>query len=461
MEREDIKKAFLELKTREDVANLLGIEDRSLRYFLYKVRPENMYKSFKISKANSKDGRQINAPNKKLKTIQRKLADVLTCVYTPKVCSYGFVQDKNNIGNARNHVKRSLVLNVDLKDFFTQIHLGRVRGMLMKPPYDIGKEAATTIAQIACYNGKLPQGAPSSPIITNMICVSLDNSLMRLAKATGCTYTRYADDISFSTYKKEFPVAVVYVDETGVHIGKKLAQILEKHNFQINPQKVTLRKKTQHQEVTGLTVNAFTNVRRDYVRKLRSILDHCKRDGVYPTAKAYIDKGFCQNGFILSSKDNPEKEDVISDWFVSVLKGKITYIKTVKGENSLTYLSLAQQLNQACGREVLDVTALHRIDAIVENNIFVLKCTDTETQGSCFYIHGVGLFTSFHVVEDGNFYVAKGWRAEGSNRIATVGLALNPIRFDKTLDYAVFNITLEHDPRYTISLGYADSFKYP
>jgi hypothetical protein len=82
--------------------------------------------------------------------------------------------------------------------------------MLMKPPYSIGEEAATTIAQIACLNGILPQGAPSSPVITNMICVPLDNALMHLAKKAGCVYTRYADDITFSTYKKSFDKDIVF-----------------------------------------------------------------------------------------------------------------------------------------------------------------------------------------------------------------------------------------------------------
>lgn len=455
MDKETTKTAFLALQSREDVANLLGIKERSLRYFLYKVRPEHMYTSFKIAKANSKDGRQINAPHKKLKAIQRKLADALTCVYTPKVCSYGFIPGKNNADNAQNHVKRCLVLNIDLKDFFSQIHFGRIRGMLMKPPYGIGKEAATTIAQITCYNGKLPQGAPSSPILTNMICVPLDNGLMRLAKETGCTYTRYADDISFSTYRKEFPADIVYVDDYGIHIGKKLARILEKNSFQINPQKVTLRKKSQHQEVTGLTVNVFTNVRREYIRQLRSILDHCRKDSLYATAKAYIDKGFCKSDFILSAKDKPEKADIVSEWFIAVLKGKINYIKTVKGENSLTYLSLAQQLNQVCGRDVFDISALHQLDAIIENNVFILECADANRaeQGSGFYIHGMGLFTSYHVVECGIIYKARKWNADEPQIIATVGLSVNARHADKDLDYAVFDTVLNTDPRYVIELG--------
>ena len=151
MDNEEVKKAFLELKTREDVATILGIRERSLRYFLFKRRPERLYKTFTIKKRNGTE-RQISAPCREWKTIQRKLADVLSCVYTPKVCAYGFIPGKSIVGNATQHTKRNLVLNIDLQDFFTQIHFGRIRGMLMKPPYSIGEEAATTIAQIACVN---------------------------------------------------------------------------------------------------------------------------------------------------------------------------------------------------------------------------------------------------------------------------------------------------------------------
>ena len=243
------------LKTRKDVANLLDISDRSLRYFLYKRRPENMYHSFDIPK---KDGskRTISAPNRELREVQRKLATVLSSVYVPKVCAYGFIPSKNIIGNAENHVKKRLVLNIDLKDFFHQIHFGRIRGMLISPPYSIGVEAATTIAQIACLNGQLPQGAPSSPVLTNMVCTPLDNSLMRLAKKTGCVYTRYADDITFSTYSKEFDKALVYAENQKICLGNELVKVLEKNSFEINPQKISIRSRAIRQEVTGLEHNA-------------------------------------------------------------------------------------------------------------------------------------------------------------------------------------------------------------
>lgn len=92
----------------------------------------------------------------------------------------------------------------------------------MNPPYSIGEEAATTIAQIACVNGVLPQGSPCSPILTNMVCAPLDNNMMRLAKANGFVYTRYADDITLSTYKKAFDPGIVSLDDDKICIGSRL-----------------------------------------------------------------------------------------------------------------------------------------------------------------------------------------------------------------------------------------------
>lgn len=443
MERAEIKEQFPKLQTRHDVARILEIKESSLRYFLFKRRPENMYRTFSIKKRNGSD-RQISAPQKELKAIQRKLAYVLSSVYEPKICAYGFIEGKSILGNASQHTKRALVLNIDLKDFFSQIHFGRVRGMLMKPPYSIGEEAATTIAQIACLSGKLPQGAPSSPIITNMICAPLDNALMRLAKRTGCVYTRYADDITISTYKKTFDKDIVFYDDDEIQIGNKLAGIFEKHSFCVNPEKVTIREHSKRQEVTGLTVNVFPNLRRSYIRNLRAILHHCDTQGIYDAAKEYIEKGFCKNPEILAAVGAPEKREVVEDWFESVLKGKINYIKQVKGEESLTYLSFAQQLNQVFGKPVMDVSNLYELDRLALDNTFVLECEmgDTFEQGSAFYVPEIGLITSYHVVENGVLYKTYTWPEYKKNALGAVGLDANKRTADKQIDYAIFNITL-------------------
>lgn len=454
MDNEEVKKAFLALKTREDVAAILGIRERSLRYFLFKRRPERLYKTFAIKKRNGTE-RQISAPCREWKTIQRKLADVLSCVYTPKVCAYGFIPGKSIVGNATQHTKRNLVLNIDLQDFFTQIHFGRIRGMLMKPPYSIGEEAATTIAQIACVNRVLPQGSPCSPILTNMICVPFDNSMMSLAKSCDCVYTRYADDITFSTFKKAFDPEIAYIDGEKICIGSKLEHILKKHSFSVNPEKITLRRNSEHQEVTGLTVNVFPNLRRNYIRNLRAILDHCQKDGMFETAKNYIDKGFCTNAAIVAMSEDQEKRAAVEDWFVAVLKGKIEYIRQVKGAESLTYLSFAQKLNRLTGIEIFNVSALNWLDTLAEKNTFILESNegDTYDQGSAFYVPDIGLVTSYHVVKSGGFFKAYKHKDYPSKQEDVLGLSLKLIAADETIDYAIFATSISVEEEYALKIG--------
>lgn len=452
--KESFKESFFKLETREDVASILDISERSLRYFLYKKRPENMYHTFKLPK---KDGttREISAPEKKLKEIQRKLANVLSAVYEPKVCTYGFINKKNNVGNAEKHVKKTVVFNIDLKDFFSQIHFGRVRGMLMNKPYNLTNEAATTIAQIACFNGRLPQGAPSSPVITNMICVPLDNALMRLAKSIGCVYTRYADDITFSTYKHAFDKSLVYTNNEEVVIGDKLASILEKHSFVVNPQKISLRSYVRRQEVTGLTVNEFPNLRRSYVKQLRAIIHSCEKFGILAAAKFYVKKGLCKNTRVSGIIDTPGSEDDVTEWFKQVLIGKVYYIKQVKGAQSLTYLSFAKKINTLFDKDIFDLSEFYRFENTIRDSIFILEnSTGSDIfQGSAFYLLDIGLVTSYHVTECGESFGVFSVDTYDEDSLGQVGKGLNEIASDKSIDYAVYAPPFSIDNRLTFKCG--------
>lgn len=457
MERDNseiVKAQFFALKTREDVAAILGIEDKSLRYFLYKKRPENMYHTFEIPKR--KGGiRKISAPSKELKEIQKKLAAVLKCVYKPKPCAYGFVDKRSYVDNAKRHIKRNLLLNIDLKDFFSQIHFGRVRGTLIHEPYMIGEQAATVIAQIACLNGVLPQGAPSSPILTNMICVPLDNNLMKLAKMFGYTYTRYADDITFSTYKKFFDESFVCIEQNAVHIGKELVDVMKKHSFEINSEKVSLRTRYDRQEVTGLTVNVFPNIRRSYIKQLRAILHHCKIHDVLLTAKEYVAKGQCKNEEIKKAVADPSKDSEVEAWFKKVLIGKVNFIKQIKGNDDLQYLSFAQQLNAVLKEDAFDISALNYLDAIIAHNVYVIEHDDGTnfTQGSGFYLDKIGLFTSYHVTKNGAFFKVFLHCTYPGAPLGTIGKDMNEVAADECIDYAVYAGVKPADSLHLFKIG--------
>lgn len=271
-----------EIQTRNELADYIGVPRKKLSYVLYVKRIENLYESFEIPKKNG-GSRQIHAPKKDLKQIQKSLAETLY-KYEKEIAkknginsniSHAFEKGKSFITNAQIHRNKRFVINVDLENFFDSFHFGRVRGYFMKNKnYQCSKEVATTIAQIACYEGKLPQGAPSSPIITNMICNIFDMRLLRLAKKYKLDYTRYADDLSFSTNNKSFLNAEKQFFE-------ELSKEIKRAGFSINDKKTRVQYKDSHQEVTGIVVNKKLNVNRDYYKKTRAMAHQLYKEGEY------------------------------------------------------------------------------------------------------------------------------------------------------------------------------------
>jgi RNA-directed DNA polymerase len=282
--QKELKIKFYSLQSFEDLANLLEVKPTYLNYLLYKIPLKDRYNKFELKK-KSGGKRVIANPIPPIKIIQKKLLQVLEAVYEPRCSAFGFIKTRGIRENANRHsvhkdtkthkkkLKLKFVLNIDIKDFFPSIHFGRVRGLFANLPYKLPLKVATWLAQICCYDYGLPQGAPTSPIISNMICNRLDSQLQRLAQHRRCTYTRYADDITFSTNISRFPTLIALRESDGsVLVGKELEEILTRNGFQINQAKVRLQTSTQRQEITGLIVNRFPNVRRTYIRELRAML---------------------------------------------------------------------------------------------------------------------------------------------------------------------------------------------
>jgi RNA-directed DNA polymerase len=260
------RNAFLALKSPRDVANLLDYTYAGLVYQLHKPKK---YNTFSIPK-KSGGVRLINSPSRTLKYIQRRLNEVLQNVYTPKPVVYGFTIGKNIVNNADKHKKKNWVFNIDLENFFPSINFGRVRGMFMGKPYNLPADVATILAIICCFkdesHDELPQGAPTSPVISNMLCAQMDSQLQDLAWKHRCFYTRYADDITFSTTLPKLPGEIATVNAALlVELGQDLSKIINKNGFEINNNKIRAFANYQRQEVTGLTVNKSPNVRRKYV----------------------------------------------------------------------------------------------------------------------------------------------------------------------------------------------------
>ena len=350
----DQSRAFLSLTSPRDVAKLLDYRYPALIYQLYKVPDDEKYETFEIPK-KAGGTRTITAPSRILKLIQRRLAEVLQNTYKPKPVVYGFVTGKNIVDNARRHKKKNWVLNIDLENFFPSINFGRVRGMFMGKPYNLPDSVATILAQICCFKNGLPQGAPTSPVVSNMICAKMDSELQDLAWNCRCFYTRYADDITFSTTLSELPIQIAKVHSLlDVEIGKEFEKIIVSNGFNINSNKTRAFSYKQRQEVTGLTVNKFPNIRRKYVMQLRAMLYAWETHGL-EAAEAVHNQ-------LYARYRNP-KSDLPS--FKKIVKGKIEFLGLVKGKDNTTYQSFKRQYHKL----ILQEKGLRRVKSFDEMNI--------------------------------------------------------------------------------------------
>lgn len=337
-DKQQLHDKFYMLQNPRDIADLLEIDYGQLVYHLYIVPKEERYTTFRLRKRNGGE-REISAPATALKLIQRKLAYVLQQVYKPKAPTHGFVAEKSILTNARMHCRKRYVLNLDLLGFFPSITFKRVRGLFKAIPYERNHQVATWLAHICCWNGSLPQGAPTSPIVSNMICAKMDSELRRFAMKHKCVYTRYADDLSFSTSLRQFPVSLAIIEDgkdgRKVLPGKGLEASVNDNGFRINYSKTRLQTADRRQEVTGLTVNKFPNVNRCYLNQVRAMLHDWKKSGYQAAQDKYYANYNLRNSAPFKSTNRN---------FAMVVKGKIEFVGMVRGKNDAYYLRYLEQL---------------------------------------------------------------------------------------------------------------------
>lgn len=312
----------------QGLAATLGYSASSLAYILYKGPAGGRYVSFSIPK-RSGGVRVIYAPDERLKALQKKLAETLEACNAeiinrrgiPDGFSHGFERGRSIITNAWQHKNRRFVLTLDLEKFFPSINFGRVRGFFLKNRnFELQPKVATIIAQIACFQNALPQGAPSSPIISNMVAHVLDIRLGKLAAATKCTYSRYADDLTFSTNQKEFPASLAYESTEapgGWALADPLLAEIQRSGFTVHPAKTRMQRRPSHQIVTGLTVNEKVNVRASYYRAARAMCDSLFKTGSYYRGA-------------LSSKTLPPATPPVREDGIAYLEGVMAHIYHVK-----------------------------------------------------------------------------------------------------------------------------------
>ncbi|MGE6784626.1 TIR domain-containing protein [Ensifer adhaerens] len=312
----EVAKSFTEIKTVDDLAKTLEIPKGVLIFIAYTRGVSFYYREFELKKKNG-GTRKISAPRGGLRIIQHKLKRILDELDRKPTCSHAYHKGRSALTNAVQHRKTRYTFGVDLVDFFGTIHFGRVSGVFQRV-FGLPEQVSNVLAHICCLNGVLPQGAPSSPNISNLVAYNLDRSLLSLARKFKLTYTRYADDITFSFRMKKFPTPVgTFVDskqtfgpsEPGVALTKAVSDA----GFTINDLKTRLQFQHYRQAVTGLTVNEFPNVKRSKIKEIRKLIYLWRKFGLN-TAEKYF--------FNVENK---------GDTFRDYLFGNLAYIKGIRG----------------------------------------------------------------------------------------------------------------------------------
>lgn len=354
MTQEEIRNYIPRISTNLDFVALLNMIKKdlygekchafSLKVVTYYSNPDravDAYRKFRIPK-KSGGYREISAPCRSLLQIQKCLNVVFQALYEPSSIATGFLPEMSVVDGASRHIGANYVFNTDIKDFFPSINKGRVYRLLTLERYGFSPKIALMVAGLCCMrvcatdretgdpvvDYVLPQGAPSSPIITNMVCEKLDRRLAGLANRFRIKCSRYADDITFSSQHN------VYTKDG--KFRKELQRILEDQHFCMNESKTRLQRRTERQEVTGVVVNDRLNVNRRYVRDLQSILYIWEHYG-YDTAFARFSKHYRES--------KPNNKFGGEGFMENVIHGKLMYMKMVKGEDDSVYQRLSARFD--------------------------------------------------------------------------------------------------------------------
>lgn len=270
------------------LAAAMQIDLNELRFLAFDKRVSRIshYRRFQVAKKTG-GFREISAPAPRLKTAQHWILENILYKAELHRSAHGFVPQRSIVSNARPHVGAKVVINMDLRDFFPSVSYRRIKGLFVALGYS--EQLATVLALLCtepqtetmqldgqCYHvakgeRRLPQGAPSSPALTNILCWGMDRRFEGMARALGWTYTRYADDLTFSTT----------AGDTG-QIGRVLwqaKQIVENEGFVLHPDKIKVMRQGSRQEVTGVVVNEKTNVSRTKLKQFRAVLHRLETKG--------------------------------------------------------------------------------------------------------------------------------------------------------------------------------------
>jgi RNA-directed DNA polymerase len=310
---------FLNLKDSYELSVLLQKKLSVIRHHCY--YPE--YSAFFLIK-KSGGIREIEAPVESLKRIQKLINAYLNRVYNKSIPDsvHGFISKKgipesrSIVSNARNHTHKKVILSIDLKDFFHSITDLEILELFKSKPFHFNEEVAFVLTKLTTFKGRLPMGAPTSPVLSNLYCLKIDHELEDLCHKENVTYSRYADDLTFSSDK---PICQELINS--------IKSILDTAGFCLNTNKFRFQQANFKQVVNGIKVNKKVNVDRKYIRRLRAILHNLESKGVLHVVMEFY-----------QVSDKPTSTQ--GRKFFYSLEGQINHVGYVRGFEDLVYLKL-------------------------------------------------------------------------------------------------------------------------
>jgi retron-type reverse transcriptase len=341
-----------QLSTVEELRTLCNIKSRKqLGFFLLASDHKNgPYTTHTIPKRGGGE-RLICAPKKQLKWVQQQILKHILSKVPPHPAAHGFVNGRSTVSNATPHVGAELVVKFDLKDFFPTIHYFRVMGLFASLGYSVGNcmfgsddgstQLAPVLARLCCYtpdpkqwgSATLPQGAPTSPAVSNLVCRRLDARLAGLAGANKGVYTRYADDLTFS-----------FKTAADMNLGRFrwwVDQVCQQEGFTVNQEKFRVIRESQRQVVTGIVVNEAVHVPRTLRRELRAILHNCEKNGVEAEAQKWAKLKKSEPPEKGKGKDQAKRT---AARFPGYLRGIAAYLNMVQPEHGAELLRRVNEL---------------------------------------------------------------------------------------------------------------------
>lgn len=316
--------------TYQRVAELLGLEVREVASAL------SLCEGCRYTQRTIRRGRIVWEPRRELKLVQQSVHHLIQSGFEPHRIAHAYIRNRGIITNAKQHVRKQLLLHLDLINFFPSISAEAVARKLQHLFPHLKFFEIETLADLCCFRGRLPQGAPSSPILSNLVCKDLDEELDSLAQSLSFDLSRFSDDFTFSTNDDHLPEAIVKVRGRGatrqIEVGTELSRRIERHGFLINPRKLRFQTRSDRQQVTGLTVNDGVSVPVEFRRGIRAMLNRWKTLGVAAAAAR------CREG-------------MTTEKFESSVSGRIAFVRQVEGESCPHYQRFSHDFAELKARD--------------------------------------------------------------------------------------------------------------